>query len=67
MAKTYRITLWSGGYPALVHYTKETPGMSDGCVAFRDDDGNVIRVMGNISIEEGEFEERPIARVRMRK
>lgn len=66
MAKTYRITLWSGGNPALVNYTKETPAMSDGCVAFRNDDGNVIRVMGNISIEEGEFEERPISRVRMR-
>lgn len=66
MAKTYRITLWSGGNPALVSYTRETPAMSDGCVAFRNEDGNVIRLLGSISIEEGEFEERPISRMRTR-
>jgi len=61
MGKQFRITLWSGGKPALVHYTKESPKMLDGGVAFRTDDGNVIRVMGTISIEEGEFSEKRIS------
>ena len=55
MAKIFRITLWSGGKPVVVHYVKETPQMSEGVVAFRTDDGNVIRITGSISIEQGDF------------
>jgi hypothetical protein len=62
--KAFRITLWSGGKPVQVHYVKETPRMADGCVAFKTEDGNVIRLLGNVSIEEGTFEERPISRMR---
>ena len=65
MAKTFRITLWSGGKPALVGYAKETPRLGEGCVAFRNEDGNVIRLMGDVSIEEGEFSERPINSMRV--
>ena len=57
MDNTFRITLWSGGKPALMHVVKETPKMTDGCVAYRTDAGEVIRVMGNVSIEEGTFSE----------
>ena len=60
----YRITLWSGGKPALVHYVKETPQMSGNVVGFKTDDGNAIRLVGNISIEEGDFTERPITGMR---
>ena len=61
MANTYRITLWSGGKPTLVHYVKQAPRSADGGIAFQTDDGAVIRLMGNISVEEGEFSERPIS------
>ena len=57
MSKSYRITLWSGGKAAMVSYVKETPKMSEGVVAFRTDDGYIVRIMGNISIEEGGFSE----------
>jgi hypothetical protein len=60
MDKTYRITLWSGGKPVMVHYVKETPRMADGVCALRTDDGDVIRMLGTVSIEEGVFEERRI-------
>ena len=63
MAKLFRITLWSGSKPVLVHYVKETPRFAEGCLAFRTDDGNVIRLLGTVSIEEGEFEERRISRM----
>jgi hypothetical protein len=59
--KTYRITLWSGGKPAMVHYVTETPRLSEGVCAFRTEDNTVVRLMGNISIEEGTFEERRIS------
>ena len=57
----YRVTLWSGGKPVVTNYATETPKMSEGCVAFRSVDGNVFRIAGNISIEEGDFKERPIS------
>ena len=57
----YRITLWSGGKPVVLNYATETPKISEGCVAFRSESGNVFRIAGNISIEEGDFKERPIS------
>ena len=45
----------------MLNYALETPKMSEGCVAFRSEDGNVVRIVGNISIEEGDFKERPIS------
>ena len=45
----------------MQHYTQETPKMSEGCVAFRSDGGSVVRIVGNISIEEGDFKEHPIS------
>ncbi len=57
----YRITLWSGGKPVMQNYTPETPKMSEGCVAFRSEGGSLVRLVGNISIEEGDFKERPIS------
>ena len=57
----YRITLWSGGKAVVLNYAQETPKMSEGCVAYRSEGGNVFRIVGNISIEEGDFEERPIS------
>jgi hypothetical protein len=62
----YRITLWSGGKPALTHYVKETPRLSEGMIAFRTEDGAVVRLMGNVSIEEGEFVEQRINTMRRR-
>ena len=56
----YRITLWSGGKPVMLNYAQETPKMSEGYVAFRSEGGNVVRIVGNISIEEGDFKERRI-------
>ena len=56
----YRITLWSGGKPVMLNYTQETPKVSEGCVAYRSEDENVVRIVGNISIEEGDFKERRI-------
>ncbi|HOE67713.1 MAG TPA: hypothetical protein PLO62_14435 [Candidatus Hydrogenedentes bacterium] len=58
---TYRITLWSGGKPAMVHYVSRPPEFGGVCCSFQTDDGNVIRLMGNISVEQGKFEERPIS------
>ena len=57
----YRITLWSGGKPVVQSYTQETPKLSAGCVTFRSEAGNVVRIVGNISIEEGDFKGRPIS------
>lgn len=45
----------------MQNYTPETPKMSEGCVAFRSEGGSVVRLVGNISIEEGDFKERPIS------
>jgi hypothetical protein len=58
---TYRITLWSGGKPAMVHYVTEAPGWQNGCLSFRTEDGSIVRLMGTISIEEGTFAERRIS------
>ena len=57
----YRITLWSGGKPVVQSYTQETPKMSEGCVTFHSEAGNIFRIVGNISIEEGDFTARPIS------
>jgi len=57
----FRITLWSGGKPVVQNYTQETPKLSEGCVTFRSEAGNIFRIVGNISIEEGDFTERPIS------
>ena len=54
----FRITLWSGGQPSLTFHIKEQPKFDQGMVAFRSDDGTVVRLTGSISIEEGEFAER---------
>jgi hypothetical protein len=62
----FRITLWSGGQPSLTYYVKETPRLSEGMVAFRSDDGTVVRLMGSVSIEEGEFAEQRINTMRRR-
>ncbi|MEK7794343.1 MAG: hypothetical protein AAB353_07425 [Candidatus Hydrogenedentota bacterium] len=64
MSKAFRITLWSGGKPVSVHYIKEAPQMAEGIVAYKTDDGNAVRLMGTISIEQGDFTERPITGVR---
>lgn len=64
MAKMYRITLWSGGKPAMVHYVKAAPRLGEGQCAFQTEDGDQVRLMGTISVEEGEFTERPINRMR---
>ena len=62
MAKTFRITLWSGGKASLVYYVKERPRAAEGGIVFKTDDGNVVNMMGTVSVEEGEFEERRISR-----
>lgn len=62
----YRITLWSGGQPTLTYHIKDQPRLDQGMVAFRTDDGLVVRLMGNISIEEGEFMEQRINTMRRR-
>ncbi len=67
MAKTYRITLWSGGKPVVLMYSRELPKFSNGCVGFTDEDGNAVYLVGNISIEQGEFSERPITSMRMKR
>ncbi len=61
---TYRITLWSGGKPAMVHYVTRPPEFGGVCCSFQTDDGNIVRLMGNISVEQGSFEERPISSMR---
>ena len=57
----FRITLWSGGKSVITSYAEETPKMSEGIVAYRSEGGNIVRLMGNISIEEGDFKERRIS------
>ncbi|MBI4557723.1 MAG: hypothetical protein HY706_09075 [Candidatus Hydrogenedentes bacterium] len=61
MAYKYRVTLWSGGKPALVFYVENGPEVGHGCCQFKTEDGNLVRLMGNVSVEEGKFEERPIS------
>lgn len=60
----FRVTLWSGGKPAMVHYISRPPEVAGACCAFQTDDGNHVRLLGTISIEEGKFEERPISGLR---
>lgn len=62
----FRITLWSGGQPSLTYHIKESPKLDQGMVAFRSEDGNVVRLMGTISIEEGDFAEQRINTMRRR-
>ncbi len=57
----YRITLWCGGKPVMPNYTRETPKLSEGCVTYRSEGGNTVRVVEDISIEEGDFKERRIS------
>ncbi len=57
----YRITLWSGGKSVMLNYAQEPPKVSEGYVVFRSEGGNVVQIVGNISIEEGDFKERPIS------
>ncbi len=44
----------------MLNYVQEPPKVSEGYVVFRSEGGNVVRIVGNISIEEGDFKERPI-------
>lgn len=62
----FRITLWSGGQPSLTYHVKEQPRYDQGMIAFRTEDGTVVRMMGNVSIEEGDFTEQRINTMRRR-
>lgn len=59
--KQYRVTLWSGGKAVMQHYTPERPKYSEGRCAVQIDADTTVHLIGTISIEEGQFGERPIS------
>ena len=61
MAKAIRVTQWSGGKPAMVYYITQTPQFENVWCTLVTEDGNKVRLSGNITVEEGEFKERPIS------
>ncbi|MFO7776040.1 MAG: hypothetical protein R6W89_09605 [Candidatus Hydrogenedentota bacterium] len=62
MATPIRVTLWSGGKAVFVHYIEEPPQFEGIWCTFKNEDGYKVRLSGNISVEEGDFHERPISR-----